>query len=200
MEFIIPSMPFTATGKTLSISSKELVYGDSEDPILIGRDDIKAFRFGVTWIHGLRLPIGRRFHLYIMHRNGKVLKIKFSSLYRYKLKEKGKIFSEIMNYTWWYYFMDKAEDMIEQHKMGREIELNDIYITQEGLELDVHKLFSDARSFIPWHDIGTSDYITYYSVFSRLKPADYHRTFNYLNDWNSMLVNKVITGILESRK
>ncbi|HWW42005.1 hypothetical protein, partial [Pedobacter sp.] len=54
------------------------------------------------------------------------------------------------------------------------------------------------NKIIYWEDVGTKVYRTYYTLFSKNDPKIY-KSYNYMDDWNAILVYTLSRHILSER-
>lgn len=68
-----------------------------------------------------------------------------------------------------------------------------VIFSQSGIQLD------KKSDIISWIDLGTKNYNTYYSLFSKSDSKKY-KLFYYLSDWNTVVLYSVSRSILKAKK
>lgn len=55
------------------------------------------------------------------------------------------------------------------------------------------------NALIPWEKVRTKNYATYFAIYAVDKAATTNRGYNYLTDWNTSVLQNVLTAILQSK-
>jgi len=162
----------------------------------IQKHDIHELRYGVRWI-SFRLVVGREHQIFIRSIEGKVIKICFRTYFGRKKKEQFALYVEIINKLWEFYFSDLADELLKEFDKGNEVLIGDVTLTSNHLILNVNQLLNVKRIEIPWEDVRTRNYYSYFSIYSEKNPTDINRGYDYLKDWNTLLLISVVRGILQ---
>ena len=176
------------TEQVLIVDSEFIQYGAAN----FSKFEIAAIRYGVAPIEGYKFRIGRIYSIDVRSLDGKILKIRLKSLYRIGRKRLGKKYKEIVEVIFVNYFSDICKEYLRLFKEGKEFEILGNKFTSSGLFL------VRSNQFVPWTDLGSKTYYTYYSLFSKENPNLY-RTFTYLLDWNTAVLYTVSTAIIKSK-
>jgi hypothetical protein len=81
---------------------------------------------------------------------------------------------------------------LDQFANSFEFEILGVTFTTQGIWLE------NKKNFIEWNDLGTKNYSTYYALFSKSNPI-FHKTFEYLTDWNTRILYSVSRQILKDK-
>jgi hypothetical protein len=161
----------------------------SKSPTQFSRSEIEGIRYGVKPIRGYRFRIGRIYCIDIRDDSNRVIKIRFKSVYRIRIRLLEKKYLAIVNSLFRYYFHDITRDYVTQFRNGQPVELLGVSLNNQGV------LFDEKVGRISWDFLGTKRYWHYYTLYSEEKPNDY-RAFVFLDDWNAGLLRGVIEVIL----
>lgn len=163
------------------------------DSSSLSKFEIDELRYGVKAIKGYRFRIGRIYCIDIKSFSGNIIKIRLKSLYRIRRKKLGNKYKMILGALFENYINDISRRFIEKFNNGSDFNILGVTFTQEGLLLD------KKPEIIPWSAIGTKNYRTYYSLFSNTDSKKY-RIFQYLTDWNTIVLYTVSRSILKAKK
>ncbi|QSW87805.1 hypothetical protein J0383_16185 [Flavobacterium endoglycinae] len=170
----------------------------NDDSTFFKVNEIKEFRYGITF-YQYKFVFGREYQLFIKNSNNKILKINFNTYLGIKKHECHELYSNILNSLWDLYFKDKTLSFIEKFQSGESFLIGDVNITQEGVIIEVSKLFKQEKKLILWHDIAVRKYNTYISIYSKENSLDFNRGYSYKNDWNTFVLYNVINNIIENK-
>lgn len=160
-----------------------------DDNTRFEKNEITAFRYGVKWIRGYQLVIGRIYVVEIQSSGKRTINIRLKSLYGINKKVIGKQYLAIVNAIADNYFDDIARSYLKQFENNEPFKVEDVYFNTEGLS------WNKNMPLIKWDDVGTKAYRTYYSIFSKSNPTIY-KTFECLTDWNTGMIYSVSRSIL----
>lgn len=161
-------------------------------------DQIAGFRYGVKWVRGIYCYVALDFHLYLLLRNNKVIPFTYRCYYGIKKEAYHRFYADVINTVWNRIFVSRVKEMLQQLNEGKEIEINKVQINKSGVTIVQSGFISDQKLFIPWEEVGTVDYATYFVVFSKKDKARLNRSYRYLDDWNTMLLNGVLRSVLDN--
>lgn len=156
------------------------------------KDEIAEFRYGVKWISGYQFTIGRTYCVDIKSSSGQTINLRLRSLYRINNKKLAEKFSQIVNALYDLHFDKLSRSCLEKFEDGQSFKILGITFSPEGILLD------KKRAMISWQEVGTRSYSTYYAVYSKQNPAE-HKTFKYLEDWNTGILYSVSREILKRK-
>jgi hypothetical protein len=182
--------------RELVLDNEFLAFDDKDRigalPARILKQDITAYRFGVKWIRGYSFVIGRVYCIDIKSVSGEVIKLRLKSVYGINKKQLTDKYSRILNALHDQYFDDLIRQYLRKHTDLQDFDILGIIFRQDGVLID------QKSKLIPWEDLGTKSYSTYYAVFAKSDPAIY-KAFEYLNDWNTGVLYSVSREILKSK-
>lgn len=176
-------------GKLLILEPEYIEFGD----IKFSKFDIAELRYGIKAIKGYRFRIGRIYCIDIKSLDGRIIKIRLKSLYRVRRVLLGKKYKQIVETLFANYINDISLSYIKQFNNKIDFTLLGNSFSQEGLILD------QTNELISWFDLGTKNYYSYYSLYSIANPTKY-KAFQYLTDWNTIVLYSVSREILKSKK
>lgn len=180
---------------SLVVDSEFLQFGmlnsDSEVLFMFSRQDIAAFRYGVKWIKGFEFTIGRVYCVDVKSTSGEIISVRLKSLYSINKDAIWQKYSQILEALSKYYFDDICRNAISKIEDGEEWRHETIIITKSGVHLPKRKMK------LPWSDVGSKLYATYYAIYSKSKP-DIYESFEFLEDWNTSVIYSITEGILQS--
>jgi len=191
----IPSLFQNKTAKRLNFSHEgiKIEMPLSFDPeIFLDSADIIAFRYGVTWMRGYRFVIGRQYWIETKSRQHGVTKIKLKSIYGIKREVYGKIWSEIINQLWTYYFAPVLAEQIESYNKLEVFEFAGIKFLYEGISWD-------TKNKLLWDEIALSNYKTYFMVHHVQNPKQ-HKSFTFAIDWNALVLQYLLKHVVKACK
>jgi hypothetical protein len=154
------------------------------------KQEIAELCYGVKGIRGYSFVIGRIYCIDIKNTSGNIIKIRLKSLYRVRRKQLGEKYRLILSTLFENFINDISLSFIEKFKNKVEFTILGVTFTQEGI------IFGNLSETISWFDLGTRNYRTYYSLFSNQDPRKY-KTFQYLTDWNTVVLYSVSRSILK---
>jgi len=164
----------------------------SSTPTKFLKEEIEGIRFGIKWIRGYGFYIGRIYCIDIKNKSGQIIKLRLKSIYGIRKVQLAEKYVKIANTLLRYYFDSLALQHIQSFQNNEHIEILGVKIDAEGV------LFDQKIGKISWNFLGTKQYQTYYTLFSEVDPNKY-KAFEYINHWNTSLLESVIEGILKIR-
>ena len=90
------------------------------------------------------------------------------------------------------FFDDIARQYLTEFDNHNDFELGGLLFSQKGLSFDKNS------TIIPWENIETSSYWTYYTIYPKTDPNAY-KAFEYLHDWNARTVYSVSRQVLKNK-
>ena len=126
------------------------------------------------------------------------MKINFRSVYGYNRKLLSKQYGNILDTIWTEHFKELIEEYIRRIQSGETVILCDVALSSTDVTFKTSNFLNKSVETIPWEELGTKDYATYYALFSKNNPADINRGFYYLDDWNVYLLGQVIEKLLQA--
>ena len=170
----------------IEFDNKDLV---SDSPTKLLKPNIAGVRHGIKWINGYQFVIGRIYCIDLLTVDKEVLKIRLKSLYGIRKHQLAEKYGKIVNALYDNFFDDISRDFLGKFSEKNDFQVAGISFTQTGMTLD------SKSETIPWEDLGTKSYSTYYAIFSKSNPKHY-KAVEYLNDWNTGVLYSVSRHIL----
>lgn len=154
------------------------------------KDEIAEYKFGIYWLR-LDLTFGRQYRIYIRNINGKVLKINFKTYFGRRVNEYHKKYNDILDALWKHHFGPITDTYLRKFQNEEEFMITNVHFTKDGVDL------KGKNMFIPWSDVRTSDYHSYFSIYSIKKPDRINKGYSYMEDWNTSVLCSVLRTILK---
>lgn len=151
--------------------------------------EIEGLRFGVEPIQGYVLTIGRRYCVDIKGFDGRLMKIRFTSLYGIRSEQLHEKYVSILNAL----FNTHQEDIINRHIESFN---RNSFVEILGTSFKTEKVTLNGINIL-YDDLGFKEYKGYYALFSKNNPKLY-KTYSYLKDWNSAVVYSLSKQLLAS--
>jgi len=165
------------------INPEFISYEDSDwkdiPDTLLKKDEVTGFKFGIEPIKGYAFTIGRRYCIDIKGANNRIMKIRFTSLYKIKNLELRTNYLSILDAFFKTHYDNILNSYINLFNQHSYVEILETTFKSDSVLLIGHN--------VPYEDLGFRDYTSYYSLFSKSNPKIY-KTYSYLNDWNSSIV------------
>jgi hypothetical protein len=163
------------------------------DNTSLSKFEISELRYGVKAIRGYRFRIGRIYCVDIKSFTGVIIKIRLKSIYRIRKNQLGQKYKAILEAVFDNFINDISQSFIQKFKKGIDFNLLGVTFMQEGILLD------KKYKIITWQDLGTKNYLSYYSLFSK-EDSNKYKAFYYLSDWNTIVLYSVSRHILKEKK
>jgi hypothetical protein len=184
---------FFSRPKQLVITQGFLTFGNKEShAVKFLMQEITGIRYGVKGIRGYSFNFGRVYCIDVNNANGKMLKIRFRSFYSVRKVELDALYINIIKTLNENFIRGISLAYLKKFAEKVEFELLGIIFTQDGLLLD------KKWDLLPWLDVSTKNYSSYFAVFSMTMPEKY-KTFKYLTDWNTNVLHMVSRSILKQK-
>ncbi|MGD1318037.1 hypothetical protein [Chryseobacterium sp. 2R14A] len=158
---------------------------------IIPKEEIIGIRYGIHFIKGLEFYIGREYQIFIRSKSGNELKIFFKLFYRRKLGEKHKLFCDIIDVLWEYYFDDILNDYIDQFNNNRDFNLAGILFKNDCIQFDNNE--------ISYSDLSLKKYYHYFVLHST-KDQYVNKMIHYLKDKDAIILNEILNCIIKNEQ
>lgn len=196
--------PFSRKKRTLLINNDIVKYNSpgvlGESYKVFARNEIKEFRWGVNWLHGLIFYIGREYQVFLRNKNNEEISIRFRTYYGFRKKQLHKQFNDIVQALWKFMFWPVVKSYIDKFNAGEDFELCGVRFIDSGIYIKAMQFVDEETKFIPWDSIGTRQYVRYFAIYSLLNPEDINHGYYFHTDWNASVLQSVVTSILEHKK
>jgi hypothetical protein len=182
--------------RLLTIDPEYMEFDDqdrvSEAPTRFLRAEIEALRYGVKAIRGCRFRIGRIYCVDVRDVSGRILKIRFKSVYRIRRKLLEQKYQAIVSGLFQHYFHDMTRHYLRELRAGRPVELLGVSLNHQGV------MFDAKVGWVSWNFLGSKRYWHYYTLYSEDAPNNY-KAFVFLDDWNAGVLRGLIETMLKER-
>ena len=191
--------------QSLSLTIKETVFNKKNNLVItpesieyknacISKLELDEIRHGVKkFIVADGIYFGRIYCIDIKSHLGIVIRIRLHSAYGIRKKILYKKYKAIIDVLWENYLRDMAETFINCYKNKIDFDLLGVAFSQAGIQL------TQQSDLIPWEEVGTKNYSSYYAIFSK-ENDDNYKTFDYLEDWNTGVLYYVSRYISKAKK
>lgn len=169
----------------LTIDKKTLTL----DGIVLKKEEITGIRYGINFIRGYRLTIGREYQIFIRNIDNKEMKISFRLFYGRKLNEKHELYCEIIDTLWENFYNDILKNYINK------------FLNKEDLIISGIKISNDKITFgkdvILFENLMIKKYYHYFIIFS--ETDQYHnKMLYYLNDQDAVILSELLNYIIKN--
>ncbi|GAA4212417.1 hypothetical protein GCM10022289_43300 [Pedobacter jeongneungensis] len=158
------------------------------------------YRFGIEWIRGFEFTVGRKYQLFIKNGDGETIKISFGSYYGINKISLFNQYIEILNQLWRSYFDGLVDQYLELFKQKIPFTLANVKFDEFGIKIKSASFIKEEEKSLPWDDVGTKDYQTYFAIFSKQAPSLINKGYSYLDNWNTRILYSVVQTILLRRE
>ena len=172
--------------------------GRQNDVITFAKNEIAEYSFGIKLME-YDIAFGREYIIALRNYKKQVLKINFKTYFGRKKKEYNKLYSEILSAIWNLYFDDLVGEFILKLDNGESITIGEVDIDQSGIYINPSSSFTKKRVKIPWENVRTSDYATYFAIYDSSSAMEINRGYKYLDDWNTPVLYSVVRTILKRK-
>lgn len=179
----------------IKFEDKDLV---NNSTTIFKSSEIKDFRYGIRW-YKYYFVFGREYQFYIRNFNDEILKIRFVTYFGRKKKELNTLYKSILDSLWDLYFSNQVDEFLKDFEKGESIQIGEVNINPEGVIITVSGIVKQQKKLIPWYDVRTHSYITYFSIYSFDNPRETHRGYLYKEDWNTYVLYSVVRTILRNK-
>ncbi len=180
----------------IKFDSKDL---KNDSYITFQKNEIAEYNFGVKWMR-YKFVFGREYVITIRNHQNQILKINFKTYFGRKKNEYHKLCNEILASLWELYFGEIATQYIERHEGGEDIKIGEVTFTKDGLSILSTASLKSKNEFIPWENVRTRSYVTYFAIYSKDDAMNVNRGYSYLNDWNTNVLHSVIKTLLKRKE
>ena len=202
--WLIKQSFFNRHVKELLFTPQSISFGDQKLSISTQADlsqaELLQYRFGVKWISGYKFIIGRKYQLFIRNNVGEMVKISFGSYYGINKIPMFNQYIEILNQLWRSYFDGLVDQYLEMFNQQVPFTLAGVEFEESGIKIKITNFTKEVKNSLPWHDVGTRDYQTYFAIFSKQAPSIINKGYSYLDDWNTRVLYSLVQTILMRRE
>ncbi|PTS92365.1 hypothetical protein DBR11_27095 [Pedobacter sp. HMWF019] len=163
---------------------------DTDTVARFNKGEVEAIRFGIKFLKGYMFTIGRTFCIDIQGSYGRNIKIRMTSFYGIGKQALDEKYCQIINSFMDTHHNDIVNRAIKVLNSEGKFELLETAFEKEGIVIKGKR--------ISWENVGTKAYRTYYALFSKNDPKVY-KSYNYMDDWNAILVYTLSRRILSEK-
>jgi len=190
--------------KELSFTPQSILFGNQKlslpTIIDLSKQEQIQYRFGVKWIRGYKFTIGRKYQLFIKNGDGETIKISFGSYYGINKIPLFNQYIEILNQLWRSYFDGLVDEYLALFEQKTPFTIANVKFDEFGIKINSVNFIKEEEKSLPWDDVGTRDYQTYFAIFSKQSPSIINKSYSYLNDWNTRVLYSVVKTIILRRE
>jgi hypothetical protein len=173
----------------LQLEDKDLI----NDPYTkFNKQEIQDYRFGIKWIRGFELTVGREYLVFVRNSSVKIIKISFKTFYGINKNRLHDNYSKILDELWQCYFGDITNNILASFSSGENISINNVLISIDGITIR-------NNQYIIWENVRAQDYHTYFAIYSKDNPGKINAAYKYLDEWNTGVLYGVIRTILKDK-
>lgn len=179
--------------KFLSFESKI-----KNEPIVFSKDEIAEYSFGINFMR-YDIAFGREYVISIRNDKKQTLKINFKTYFGRKKKVYNQLYTQIISELWNFYFDDVVTNYLEKYEAEEEFKIGEVEFDSQGITISTNSSIKQKSAKIPWEKIRTTDYATYFAIYSIDDAMNINRGYNYLSDWNTPVLYSVVRTILKRK-
>jgi hypothetical protein len=194
-EFTIVRGLFDTRKRSLIIDENFIKF-ENKDQIddlftVINKEDIAGIRYGIHFINGYRMTIGREYQIFIRTHSNKELKIFFKLFYGRKLNEKHQLYCDIIDGLWDNFIDDMVDHYLEKFDKNEEFSIAGIDIFKDRIKFD--------KKEILFEDLEIKKYRHHFMIFSK---EDHYKNkmLYYLKDKDAVILLSVLTNIIKNEQ
>lgn len=182
---------FDTRKRTLSIDQNSVKFENKDRNndlfTIINREDIAGIRYGIHFIRGYRMTIGREYQIFIRDKSNKELKIFFKLFYGRKLQEKHKLYVDIVDELWNNFIDDLVKNYLEMFNRNEKFSISGIHIVKDKITFDKKEILLD--------DVRIKKYHHHFIIYSQ---EDHYKNkmLYYLKDKDSVILLNLLNQII----
>ena len=180
------SVIFTGDGLTIEQPFKTV------SNIFVKNGDISAFRFGIKELKLYKFSLGREYYIEIKDFRCKITRIKLYSIYGARRKEYYKIWADLLQNLWDFYFDSHLSYYTELYNIQQFFELSGVTFFPDGIAWD-----KDNK--LPWDKIEIKSYQNYFLIHHADNPRQY-KCCVFSIDWNAVILQSLLKDIISEHK
>jgi hypothetical protein len=162
------------------------------------KEEILEYKCGIRWMR-YKFVFGREYLIYIRNTEDKILKINFKTYFGRKKKVYNVLFNEILDSLWDFHFKEIANDYVAKHNNGDEFYIGDVHFSPSHITIKASGILNEISKSIPWENIRTRSYQTYFAIYSEADARNVNRGYSYLQDWNTIVLYSVLRTLLSQK-
>ena len=162
---------------------------EDTEPVKFSKLEIDAFRFGIKWLRGYKLIFGRIYCVDIKSATGNIIKIRMTSVYKIRAKKLHEKYSSLINIILQYYASEMVAHYLKMFNYKQPFSILNVHFNQSGI------VINDKQN-IDWNNMDVRTHTRYIAVSTRNK-SDIYKAFDYIEEWNTLILYNVLRQILK---
>ncbi|MFC5283872.1 hypothetical protein [Pedobacter alpinus] len=169
----------------------------------IACEDVKAVKYGVSLLGGVKNPSGKEYTIDILSKSEKTISIRFKSTKVEELLEEDHHYYYIMSGVWQYVKKYLVSNYIEALNNKEGFTIANTKVINEGFMMTYKSGFlfwkKDKTELVLWSDIKyylNKGILTVESLSNKNKKA----TFSLHNDWNAVVLNTLMHYLWQDQR
>jgi hypothetical protein len=160
--------------------------------IFIDHRDVAAFRFWIKELRFFKFSLGREYYIEVKDFHCKINRIKLYSVYRAKHKEYYRIWADLLQNLWDFYFDNQLNYYTELYNIQQYFEL-------AGVSFHVDGISWNKDNKLPWNKIEIKSYQNYFLIHHTDNPQQY-KCCVFSIDWNAVILQSLLKDIVKEYK
>ncbi|MBS1529416.1 MAG: hypothetical protein JSU01_03835 [Bacteroidetes bacterium] len=160
--------------------------------IFVPNGDIAAFRFGIKELRLFKFVLGREYYIEIKDFKCAISRIKLYSLYGARRKEYYKIWADLLQNLWDFYFDSQLSYYTELYNIQQCFELAGVTFLTDGISWN-------KMDRISWDKIGIKSYQNYFLIHHADDPRQY-KCCIFSIDWNGVILQSLLKDIIREHQ
>jgi len=160
--------------------------------VFLKDSDISAFRFGIKELRLFKFVLGREYYIEIKDFKCKIARIKLYSLYGATRKEYYKIWADLLQNLWDFYFGNQLSYYTELYNIQQIFELAGVAFHNDGISWN-----KDNK--LAWDKIEIKSYQNYFLIHNSDNPQQY-KCCVFSIDWNAVILQSLLKDIIREHK
>lgn len=192
-EFTIVRGLFDTRKRSLVINENFIKYEDKDQNenlfTILKKEDIVGIRYGIHFINGYSIYIGREYQIFIRNKSNKELKIYFKLFYGRKLNEKHQLYNDILDEVWDNFIGDISQSYWVKFKNNEKFNLAGVEVLNDRIEFDKNEILIK--------DLDIKTYRHHFVIYSKNDQYK-NKILYYLKDKDAVILLDVITKIIKN--
>jgi hypothetical protein len=160
--------------------------------VFLKSGDIAGFRFGIKELRLFRFCLGREYYVEIKDFKCSITRIKLYSVYGSRRKEYYKIWADLLQNLWDFYFDSQLSYYTELYNIQQCFELAGVTFHADGISWD-------KANKLPWDKIDIKSYQNYFLIHDADNPRLY-KCCVFSIDWNGVVLQSLLKDIIREHK
>jgi hypothetical protein len=165
--------------KPFGVKPKEFIQGG----------EVAAFRFGIKELRLFKFSLGREYYIELKDFHCKITRIKLYSVYGARRKEYYKIWADLLQNLWDFYFDRQLNYYTELYNIQQFFDLAGVSFHADGISWDKDNKLS-------WDKIEIKSYQNYFLVHHKDNPQQY-KCCVFSIDWNAVILQSLLKDIVK---